>query len=133
MNRLGPTRAGLFAIELLIAVGVFAFCAAVCTGLLVKAEAMSRESEVLNRAVNEGRNLCECYKAADGSLDRAAALAGGSLEQEALVLRGDGFTLRLGAEEGEAQGGCPVGSLVACSAGGETLFTWTVAARGAAP
>ena len=35
MERIKPTRSGLFAIELLIAVGVFSLCAAICVGLFL--------------------------------------------------------------------------------------------------
>ena len=77
MERIKPTRSGLFAIELLIAVGVFSLCAAICVGLFVRSEVMSQDSADLNRAVIAARNAAECYKAAGGDLNRAAELAGG--------------------------------------------------------
>ena len=35
-ERIKPTRSGLFAIELLISIGVFSLCAAICVGLFVR-------------------------------------------------------------------------------------------------
>ena len=73
-ERIRPTRSGLFAIELLIAIGVFALCAAICIGLFVRAEVLSADSADLNRAVAEARNVAECFKAAGGDLERTAEL-----------------------------------------------------------
>ena len=90
-----PTRSGLFMIELLIAVGVFTFCAAVCVGLFVRAEAMSRESEALNRAAAEARSVVECWKAAGGDFLRAAELCGGDGAETVLTVCYDGSWNRL--------------------------------------
>ena len=67
-QRIRPSRSGLVAIELVIAVGVFALCAAIAIGLLVRAELSSGESADLTRAVSEARTAAECYKAAGGDL-----------------------------------------------------------------
>ena len=79
-ERIRPTRSGLFAIELLIAVGIFSLCAAICVGLFVRAEVMSRDSADLNRAVTEARSAAECFKAAGGDLEEMARLTGGKQE-----------------------------------------------------
>ena len=89
-ERIKPTRSGLFAIELLIAVGIFSLCAAICVGLFVRAEVMSRDSADLNRAVTEARNAAECFKAAGGDLEETARLTGGELAGDVLLLRYDG-------------------------------------------
>ena len=81
-ERVRPTKTGLFMTELLICVGVFSLCAAICVGLFVKAEVMSQDSADLNRAVIAARNAAECYKAAGGDLNRAA-------ERDALFLEFD--------------------------------------------
>ena len=78
-ERIRPTRSGLFAIELTLAVGVFTLCAAICTGIFVQSEVMSQDSEALSRAVNEARNVAECFKAARGDLARTAQLSGGEI------------------------------------------------------
>ena len=102
-ERIKPTRSGLFAIELLIAVGIFSLCAAICVGLFVRAEVMSRDSADLNRAVTEARNAAECFKAAGGDLEETARLTGGELAGDKLLLRYDGeleLTLTPAREDG---------------------------------
>ena len=78
-ERIRPTKSGLFAIELLIAVGIFSLCAAVCMGLFVRSEVMSQEAADLNRAVSAARSAAECYKAAGGDLEKTAELTGGGV------------------------------------------------------
>jgi len=120
-ERIRPTKSGLFSIELLLCVGVFVFCAAVCTGIFVKAELTSRESAELNAAVSEARNVAELFQAAGGSLDRVRAYSGGSLEDGGLVLSREGLTLRLTPAETPREGNLTV------SNGEETLLEWRVA------
>lgn len=127
-ERIRPTKTGLFAIELLIAVGVFTFCAAVCMGLFVRAETISRESEALNEAVNLARDLAECFRAAGGDLTETAVRCGGVREDGALVLERDGITLRLEARQ---EAGYTAGILTA-QQGDASLLRWTLAAREAA-
>lgn len=86
-ERIKPTRSGLFAIELMISVGIFSLCAAICVGLFVRAEVMSQDSADLSRAVAEARNAAECFKAAGGDLEQTALLTGGELTEDVLVLR----------------------------------------------
>lgn len=81
-ERIKPTRSGLFAIELLIAVGVFSLCAAICVGLFVRSEIMSQDSADLTRAVSEAKNAAECFKAVGGSLKETAKLIGGEVLRE---------------------------------------------------
>lgn len=89
MERIKPTRSGLFAIELLVAVGVFSLCAAICVGLFVRSEVMSRDSADLNRAVSEARNAAECFKAAGGDLKKTAELTGGGIVENTIFLAFD--------------------------------------------
>ena len=89
MERIKPTRSGLFAIELLIAVGIFSLCAAICVGLFVRSEVMSRDSADLNRAVNEARNAADCFKATGGDLGKTAALTGGQIVENTIFISYD--------------------------------------------
>lgn len=86
MERIKPTRSGLFAIELLIAVGVFSLCAAICVGLFVRAEVISRDCASLNRAVNEARSASSCFKAAGGDIRKTAELTGGEAVGDAVLI-----------------------------------------------
>ena len=85
-ERIRPTRSGLFAIELLISVGVFTLCAAICIGLFVRSDVMSRDSAELTRAVNEARSAAECWKAAGGDAEKAAALCGAKTDTGGRIL-----------------------------------------------
>lgn len=88
-DRIRPTRTGLFSIELLSAIGVFTLCAAVCVGLFVRTEVISRESADLDSAVIAAQNAAECFKASGGDLKRTAALCGGMAAEQALVVAYD--------------------------------------------
>ena len=95
-GRIRPTKSGLFAIELLIAVGIFSLCAAICMGLFVRSEVMSQDAADLNRAVSAARSAAECYKAAGGDLDKTAELTGGRVEKGRLLLAYDQDWMPLG-------------------------------------
>ena len=88
-ERIKPTRSGLFAIELLIAVGVFSLCAAICVGLFVRSEIMSQDSADLNRAVSEARSIADCFKAAGGDLEKTAELTGGQIVENTIFVSFD--------------------------------------------
>lgn len=146
-ERIKPTRSGLFAIELLIAVGIFSLCAAVCVGLFVRSEIISQDSADLNQAVTAARSAAECFKAAGGDLQRTAELTGGEVLDEALFLEFDDAWQKLPAGEQGAfeltialdqpAGGVPYSSALlevkryTRSEGetvGESLLLWNVAA-----
>ena len=135
-ERIRPTRSGLFMIELLIAVGVFTFCAAVCVGLFVRSEVMSRESADLTRAVAEARNVAECWKASGGDLEKTAELCGGTVTQGLLWIHydqdwsrnpsevWDGFQVSLLPQ---TEDGCRVGAVQVDKASDpEPMLSWSV-------
>lgn len=150
-ERIRPTKSGLFAIELLIAVGIFSLCAAICMGLFVRAEVMSQDAADLNRAVSAARGAAECFKAAGGNLERTAALTGGETRNEdTLFIEFDenwqplpageagAFALSI-ARSGEAPG--YAGALLevkrydrsGSETTGESLLTWDIAALEVSP
>ena len=96
-QRVRPTRSGLFTIELLVAVGIFTLCAAICVGLFVRSEVISRDSADLNRAVTEAQRVAECFKAAGGDLSRTAELCGCAPGETALTILYDANWQRLAA------------------------------------
>ena len=126
-ERIKPTRSGLFAIELLIAVGIFTLCAAICVGLFVRAEVLSQDSADLDRAVTEARNAAECFKAAGGDLEETARLTGGTLAGNTLLLQYDGsfdLTLTSSQEDGYTSAALSVKR----NDTGEELLMWNIAA-----
>ena len=125
-ERIKPTRSGLFAIELLISVGIFTLCAAICMGLFVRAEVLSRDSADLDRAVTEARNTAECFKAAGGDLKETAKLTGGELAGDMLLLRYDeSFALTLTPVPENGYTGAVLS--VKRNDTGEELLTWNIA------
>lgn len=141
-ERVRPTRSGLFTIELLAAVGVFTLCAAICVGLFVRSEVISRESADLNRAVTEAQRVAECFKAAGGDVSRTAQLAGGTSGATALTIRYDadwqrldadtGETFRLDLEASEQEGFVSAELSIARADGTGRLLYWPIAALEAA-
>lgn len=149
-GRIRPTKSGLFAIELLIAVGIFSLCAAICMGLFVRSEVMSQDAADLNRAVGAARSAAECYKAAGGDLEKTARLTGGeALDAGTLFIEFDESWQPLPAGEAGAfeltiarslppAGESPgyAGALLevkrfarsGSEAAGESLLTWDIAA-----
>ena len=135
-ERVQSTRSGLFAIELLLDIGIFTFCAAICVGLFVRSELISRDSADLTNAVRRAQSAAECYKAAMGDLTRTGELSGAaySAENGVLYLYYDEdwkavpepavYTLRMEALPGNT---CEVAELTV-SRSGETLLLWHVAA-----
>ena len=139
-ERIRPSRSGLIAIEITVAVGVFALCAAISIGLLVRAELLSRDSAELTQAVSQARNAAECYKSTGGNLDETARLLGGEAGEAGARLCYDGdWTLQPKAETAahvlelipldppEAEG-LQEAELTVTGREGEVLLSWTVAA-----
>ena len=129
-ERIRPTKSGLFAIELLAAVGIFTLCAALCMGIFVHAEVMSRDSGLLNRALQESQRAAECYKAAQGDLDRTASLWGADNAGDGISRDcGEGITVSILPEEA----GNYAAAVLTARRENETLFTWRIAALEAEP
>ena len=124
-ERIQPTRSGLFAIELLICVGIFSLCAAICVGLFVRSEIMSQDSADLSRAVNEARSAAECFKAAGGDILETARLTGGELAEGILLLHCDeSLVLKLTPIQENGY----IRAIVAVERGGENILEWNIAA-----
>lgn len=132
-------RSGLLMLELVIAVGIFAFCAAVCVSLFVRADTISRESAALDRAVAEAQNVAELFKSTGGDVRETAELASGWVEQGLLLVAydedwcplssGEGAVYQLDLFVGRTDRGCVEASLTLREAvGQEVLLSWPVAA-----
>ena len=72
----------MFLIELVIAILVFAACAAISMRVFAGAHVMTQESAALSRSVMEAESAAECYKAARGDLAETARIYGGELTGE---------------------------------------------------
>lgn len=148
-ERIKPTRSGLFAIELLIAVGVFSLCAAICVGLFVRSEVMSRDSADLNRAVSQARSAAECFKAAGGDIRQTAELTGGQAVEDTVFVPFDenweklepgaegAFEVALSVRPDDGYAAASLSVQRYDRDGGETvgttILTWNIAALEVAP
>lgn len=139
-RRVRPTGTGLFMIELVMAVGIFALCAAVCVGLFVRAETLSRGSADRDQAVAAARSASEAFRARGGDLEAAAQvlegarIADGSLvvgydESWRATVSGAVYTLTLAPVAAE---GYALAEVTVTGGDGETLAGWEVAALEAA-
>ncbi len=136
-ERIGPTRTGIFAIELIVDIGIFTLCAAVCVGLFIRAEILSRSDEDLVRAVAEARSVSECFKAAGGDLEETAALTGGRVEGGNLTVYYDSnwnkeggtafFVLRL-TPAGSSAEGFAAADVTVTGENEEEILSWQTAA-----
>ena len=115
-ERIKPTRSGLFAIELLIAVGVFSLCAAICVGLFVRSEVMSQES------ADTGGQIVEdtVFVAFDENWEKLGPGAQGTYEAVLACSPESGYTgASLSVQRYERSGG---------EATGTTILLWNIAA-----
>jgi len=77
------SSSGMFLIELLIAILVFAVASAICVNIFVTAHFIAEDSSELNRAVITAQNGAETFKAAGGNLEETAALLNTDIRNEA--------------------------------------------------
>ena len=86
-------RASLVLMEQLVTVLVFALAAALCLGVFVRADGISRETEYRDEAVLLAQNAAEAAKHCAGDPVRIAELLGGTVTEEGLqAVSGDYVT-----------------------------------------
>ncbi len=137
-ERIRPTATGLFMTELLIAVGIFALCAAVCLGLFAKAETVSQDCADQDRAVEAAKSAAAVFRLY-GWGDGLSELSGGNEEDGSVAIHYDGdwqpaegdaaYSLTLTPVEGKP---CPEAELRVTRDDGTELLCWRVAALEAA-
>ena len=94
------SKTGLFLIELIIVITIFAMSAAVCLRLFFQSRVIADESRNLSRASLEVLSVADCYKSADGSFDMAADLLGCRTESGVLTVYYDADWARTGSADG---------------------------------
>jgi len=81
---------GLFLIELMLAILIFALAAAICLRIFVTADYISTESIQLNRAVLAAQSSAEAFKATGGDLNETAKLLSGPSSSAGIERSNDG-------------------------------------------
>lgn len=79
-------KASLVLLEQLIMTLVFALAAAICLQIFVKADSVSLETARLGQAQVLAQNAAETVKSTHGDLIQAAAVLGGSADNNMLIL-----------------------------------------------
>ena len=82
------SRSMLFLMEQMIAIIVFAFCAAVCVRIIAEANILANHSNDMKNAIIVSENGAECFKAFSGDPDKITATLGGSYtgsKEDALI------------------------------------------------
>jgi prepilin-type N-terminal cleavage/methylation domain-containing protein len=120
----GRSKSGLFLIELLIVIAVFAVCAAICVSLFAEAHLTAALSRDTTHAVNLARNAAEEFKAT-GRIEREVYYYDGEWNP---VQDEDGavFVLRMGFTADETLPTCFV---TVARAAGESLISLTAAVK----
>ena len=75
-------RASLVLMEQLVMVLVFALAAALCLGVFVRADEISRETVRRDEAVLLAQNAAEAVKSCAGDMEKTAGLLGGILTEQ---------------------------------------------------
>lgn len=88
-------RASFVLMEGLVMLLVFALAAAICLQVFVAADTRSQKTSLQTDALALAQNGAEAMKAADGDLTEAAALLGGEVTENTLILRADGLILEI--------------------------------------
>ena len=129
-----PSKSGLFLLELMVVITLFALSAAVCLQLFSYATLTARNAENLSQATLAARSVASCYQATDGNLVEVAAILSGATTGENLVVAYDeDWQITGGAHTYEltlrTQGNL-ASILVYEVAGDETIYTLNVAIPG---
>ena len=81
MKNRALSGSGMFLIELLIGLLIFAIASAICLRIFVAANHISTGSVELNHAVVAAQNSAECFKSTGGDMPETAGLLGGDLSE----------------------------------------------------
>lgn len=120
-------KATLTLMELLVMILVFALCASLCLGVFVKADSLSRETGLKDRAVVLAQTGAETVKGCGGDLEEAAELLSAECSGKTLSLHQEDLTLKITALPGKIPGLGEAEVAVYAAGTEEALFTLTVA------
>lgn len=124
----GTSKSGLFLMELILVIALFAISAAVCLQLFAYASVTSQKAEDLSYGSMAARSAADCYQATQGDLDAVAQLLAGTATDGGVSVGYDDtwqataqdatYTLELTAQNAQA-------TIVVCQADGTEIFTLT--------
>ena len=97
------SKTSLFLMERLLVILFFSVAAAICLRVFAGAKQRSQDSVDLNAAVLAAQSAGECWKAAGGNPEKAAALLEGTVDGDAVVQYFDASWSLCGRESACAQ------------------------------
>jgi len=150
MKNRGSSSSGMFLIELLLAILIFAIASAICLQVFVTAHQTAEGSSRLNRAVVAAQGGAECFKAAGGDMAETSKLLGqsavtGGDSGDTLVqyfdsswkpvkpVSQDDFSYILMIRQLSKQDGLTEGAVTVDDAAGNLIFSIPVSAAGNSP
>lgn len=89
------SKASLMLMEQLVMVLVFALAAALCLGVFVKADGISKETALRDRAVILAQNGAEVMKSCSGDLKTAADILGGTADETTVTVQDGELTMKI--------------------------------------
>lgn len=117
--------------ELIIAILVFAFTAAICVRIFVGAYSLSNNSRELNTAVAAAQSGADCYKYSGGDLSAVADIMGGNvqdnrwttyLDESGAVTSGSDYSYVLTISETSREGSLKKAELNVSDVDGKVIF-----------
>jgi len=115
------SASGMFLIEILLALLIFAIASAICLQVFVTSHQIAADSNTLNRAVVAAQNGAECFKAAGGDLKETAKLLSGY----------EGYNIEI--KELTKSGGLVTAEVNVSDASGNLIFSVPVSAMEVGP
>lgn len=89
------SKASLMLMEQLIMVLVFALAAAACLGVFVKADGVSKETTLRDRAVVLAQNGAEVMKSCSGDMESAADILDGTADERGITVQDGELTMQI--------------------------------------
>lgn len=81
-----PSKSGLFLLELMVAITLFAVSSAVCLQLFAYATLTARNADKLSQATLVARSAAACYQSTQGDVTQIATILSGATTGEHLVV-----------------------------------------------
>lgn len=86
MSTKGVSKSGLFLMELILVILLFAISAVICLQMFTYASLTAQKAEDLSDATLAARSGAECYQATTGDLVQVASILGGTVAGDTLTV-----------------------------------------------
>ncbi len=87
MNKI--SKSGLFLMELMVVILLFAICGAICLQMFAYASQTAKDSQALRNAALSAKSVAACHRSMDGDLEAVAQLLSGAVTETGLEIAYD--------------------------------------------